>query len=107
MHQDLSVNFAYHIYDLEKVNELKEGVRNITTDATGTATLKVFPKREGDYLIRVTGRDRAGRTSMQSTSVMDLGGRRQTVKAAATYRWLRADCGTVEPFAPAKALQAR
>lgn len=67
--QELNVSFAYQIYDSGKVNELKEGVRNITTDASGMATLKVFPKREGDYLIRVTGRDRAGRTSMQSTSV--------------------------------------
>lgn len=67
--QELNLSFAYQIYDSGQINELKEGVRNITTDETGTATLKVFPKREGDYVIRVAGRDRGGRTSVQSASV--------------------------------------
>jgi len=31
---------------------------------------------------------------------MNLGGSKQTVKAAASYKWLRADCGAVKPFDP-------
>ena len=31
---------------------------------------------------------------------MNLEGSKQTVKTAAGYKWLRADCGAVKPFDP-------
>jgi hypothetical protein len=40
--------------------------------------------------------------SMESTSVMTMGGTKQTVKASAAYKWLGANCGDVKPFDPKK-----
>lgn len=82
-------------------NEVRQATsRLLVTHTACTGSMAI----EGETRVEVSSPEAM---SMQSTSVMDLGGRRQTVKAAATYRWLRADCGTVEPFDPAKALQAR
>jgi hypothetical protein len=38
--------------------------------------------------------------TMQSTATMTMGGRTQTVKSSASYKWLKADCGSVKPFDP-------
>jgi hypothetical protein len=38
--------------------------------------------------------------TMQSTMVMTMGGSKQTVKSVASYKWLKADCGSVKPFDP-------
>lgn len=43
--------------------------------------------------------------TMQSTAVMTMGGRTQTVKSSASYKWLKADCGNVKPFDPKKPVQ--
>ncbi|HLS54772.1 MAG TPA: DUF3617 family protein [Zeimonas sp.] len=82
-------------------NEVRQATsRLLVTRTTCTGSMTI----EGETRVEVSGPEAM---AMQSSSILDLGGRKQTVKAAASYRWLRADCGTVKPFDPGKALQPR
>lgn len=44
------------------------GKRTVTTDAQGQARLRLFPDRQGDFAVRCTTLDRAGRTILAESS---------------------------------------
>jgi len=75
-------------------NEVKEqSARSIVTRTVCTGDVAL----EGETRVETPNSETM---TMRATSVMNMGGSKQTVTTAASYKWLRADCGAVKPFDP-------
>ena len=77
---------------VECTNEIKEKSSKLVIShsvCTGTFAL------EGDTRLDVLSPESM---TMQSTSVMNIGGQQQTLSTRAQYKWLSSDCGDVKPI---------
>jgi hypothetical protein len=84
---------------VECQNEIKEETAKLTishTVCTGAFAI------EGDTRIDVLSPESM---TMQSASVMNLGGGEQTITTSAQYRWLSSDCGDVVPVELGKSVE--
>lgn len=79
-----------------KNDVVQETPRVVVTRTVCTGSMAI----EGETRMEIASREAM---SMQSTSVMTIGGNKQTIKASATYRWISANCGNVKPLDPRNA----
>jgi hypothetical protein len=75
-------------------NEIEQSTgKLVVTRTVCTGTMSI----DGETRVEVVDPEAM---SMHSTSVMNLGGNKQTLDVVANYKWLRTDCGEVKPFDP-------